>query len=167
MIQFGGNMNQKIKTREELAGIVANLKNSGKKIVHTNGSYDILHVGHVRTLQGARSLGDVLIVSINSDSSIKGFKGPDRPIVAEDERAEMLSALSCVDYVCVFPENDILKTLSIIKPDFQVKGGSFIEERVRAEKELVESWGGSFVGLPIVDGKSTTNIIDKVLKVYK
>ena len=103
-------MNQKIQTREELREIVRQLKRQGKKIVHTNGSYDIIHIGHLNTLKKAKELGDILIVSINSDDSIRKFKGKDRPIMHEDERAELLAAIECVDYVVIFPEDDILKT---------------------------------------------------------
>lgn len=157
-------MMSKIKTREELQAIIKELRAKGKKVVHTNGTYDILHAGHVLTLQSAKAMGDVLVVSINSDESVKRFKGKNRPVLSQDERAILLSALECVDYVTIFPEDDILGTLNILQPDVQVKGGTFIPERVAAEKNLVESWGGSFKSLPVLDGKSTTSIIQRILE---
>lgn len=160
-------MISKIKSREELQEIIKELKYKGKKIVHTNGTYDILHVGHIRTLQAAKAMGDVLIVSINSDESVKKFKGTNRPILDQEERAILLSALECVDYVTIFPEDDILKTLALLRPDIQVKGGTFIPDRVKAERDLVESCGGIFRFLPILDGKSTTNIIERILRTQK
>lgn len=157
----------KIKTREELSDIVKGLKTEGKKTVHTNGSYDILHAGHISTLEEAKSYGNVLIVSINSDDSVKKFKGDKRPIFNENERAVLLSALESVDYVTIFPEDTILHTLEILKPDVHVKGGTYIPERVEAEKKLLESWGGEMRFVKTVEGKSTTGIIQKILDTYK
>jgi len=160
-------MNLKIKTREELQGIVANLEAQGKKIVHTNGGYDIIHYGHLHTLTNAKNMGDILVVSINSDSSIKKFKGENRPILDENERAGLLAALECVDYVTVFSEDDILKSLEMLKPNFHVKGGTFILERIKQEKDLVESWGGELRTLPLIEGKSSTNIINRIIESQK
>ena len=157
----------KIKAMEELNDIVRGLRTEGKKIVHTNGGYDILHAGHISTLEEAKSYGDVLIVSINSDDSVKRFKGDKRPIFNENERAMLLSALDSVDYVTIFPEDTILNTLEILKPDVHVKGGTYLPERVEAEKKLLESWGGEMKFVKLIEGKSTTDIIQKILNAYK
>ena len=157
----------KIKAMEELNDIVRGLRTEGKKIVHTNGGYDILHAGHISTLEEAKSYGDVLIVSINSDDSVKRFKGDKRPIFNENERAMLLSALDSVDYVTIFPEDTILNTLEILKPDVHVKGGTYLPERVEAEKKLLESWGGEMKFVKLVEGKSTTDVIQKILDAYK
>lgn len=137
------------------------------KIVTTNGAFDILHVAHVKTLEESKKLGDVLIVLLNSDSSIKTYKGKKRPIIPERERAELLSALKPVDYVCIFSEDRPLNLLAQIKPDFHVKGGSFMQDRVEEEKKFLATWGGKFLSLPRIDGLSTTNIIEKILDNYK
>lgn len=157
-------MVSKIRPREELRDIIKELKLQGKRVAHTNGTYDILHAGHVHTLQAAKAEGDILVVSINSDESVKRFKGKNRPVLIQEERAVILAALECVDYVTIFPEDDILATLEMLRPDIQVKGGTFILERVKAEKSMVESWGGTFKSLPILEGKSTTNIIQRILE---
>ena len=154
----------KIKTREEIKEIADKLRLGGKKIVTTNGSFDIIHYAHVNLLEKAKNEGDVLIVLLNDDSSIKRQKGPSRPIIPEYERARMLEALESVDYVVVFGEDKPLELLKEIKPDKHVKGGSFIPERIREEKELLESWGGEFKNFKLEDGFSTTNIIEKILK---
>jgi len=157
----------KIKTREELRRIIQGLKTEGKKVAHTSGSYDIIHAGHISTLEQAKSHGDVLIVSINNDESVRRFKGKNRPILNEDERAALLSALACVDYVTIFPEDTVLKTLEALKPDVHVKGGTYIKERVEAEKKLLQSWGGEMKFVKLVEGKSTTGVIQRIIDAYK
>ena len=160
-------MKDKIRTREELSDIVKDLKNQGKRIVHTNGSYDILHAGHIDTLERAKQLGDILIVSINSDDSVRRFKGNNRPIMDQEDRARILSSLECVDFVTIFPEDNILETIRVISPSLHVKGGTFLPERIEEEKKLIESLGGSFMTLPLTEGKSTTNIIKKIIESSK
>ncbi|OGJ21667.1 hypothetical protein A3K73_01360 [Candidatus Pacearchaeota archaeon RBG_13_36_9] len=154
----------KIKTVEEISRIAEKLRKEGKTIVTTNGSFDILHYAHVNILEKAKNEGDVLIVLLNSDKSIKRFKGDSRPIIPEYERARMLSALECVNYIVIFNEDKPLKLLEIIKSNMHIKGGSFIEERIREEKELLSRWGGEFKNFELEDGFSTTNIINKVLE---
>lgn len=153
-----------IKLRE-LKKIVNNLKKEGKKIVFTNGCFDILHIGHVRYLEKAKKLGDILIVGVNSDESVRILKGKGRPIMPEEERAEILDALECVDYVVIFyeinPENLIVQ----LKPDIHVKGGDYAMDEI-PESKLVESFGGKTVILKEIEGKSTTNIIRRMLKLY-
>ncbi|MEM2916069.1 MAG: D-glycero-beta-D-manno-heptose 1-phosphate adenylyltransferase [Candidatus Woesearchaeota archaeon] len=154
----------KIVSREELAKIVLELKKQGKKIVTTNGAFDILHIGHIRSLQQAKSFGDVLIVGVNSDSSIKQYKSDKRPINPENDRAEMLAALECVDYVTIFTETTPCELLELIKPDIHVKSGYKPEEM--PETEVVRKNKGEIRIVPLVAGKSTTNIIRKICDVY-
>lgn len=135
--------------------------NANKKIVFTNGCFDIMHVGHVRYLKEAAKLGDILVVGMNSDASVKRLKGPKRPINSELERAEMMCALSFVDYVVIFEEDTPLELIKKIKPDILVKGGDYSNEYVVGTEE-VESRGGKLVLIPFVEGKSTTNIIKKI-----
>ena len=152
----------KIITYDDIEHIRVN-----KKMVTTNGSFDILHVGHLRILQQAKALGDVLLVLVNSDSSVKENKSDKRPIISEKERMEMLAGLACVDYVLIFDEKKALDPLRKIKPDVHVKGGTYIPERIQEEKDLVESWGGKHICLGEIAGYSTTNIIEKIREVYK
>lgn len=160
-------MKSKIKSLKELKEIVKDLKKHNKKIVTTNGTFDILHIAHLRFLEKAKSLGDVLIVLLNSDSSVKKNKGDKRPIIPENERAEHLSYLYPVDYVIIFNEDTPLSLLKELKPDIHVKGGSFLEERIKAEKDLLESWNGQFKTFELEGDYSTTNIIEEILKKYK
>ena len=132
-----------------------------QKVVFTNGCFDILHVGHIRYLHEAAKLGDILIIGLNSDESVKRLKGPERPINNEAERAEMLGALGFVDYVAVFTEDTPLNLINMIQPDVLVKGGDYAPDDVVGKKE-VEERGGKLVLIPFVEGKSTTNIIEKI-----
>ncbi len=159
-------MKEKIKTREALCGTVESLKAKGKQIVFTNGCFDLLHVGHVRYLEQAKSLGDILVVGINSDRSVSSLKGPNRPILPEDERAEILSGLGCVNYVTVFDEADPFVLISLLKPQILVKGGDWTRETT-VGREVVEQEGGKVVILPFVEGSSTSNIIETVLKRFQ
>ncbi|MBM4308214.1 MAG: D-glycero-beta-D-manno-heptose 1-phosphate adenylyltransferase [Deltaproteobacteria bacterium] len=156
-------MKEKIKTREAISQTIENLKSNGKRIVFTNGCFDILHVGHIRYLEKARSLGDILVVGLNSDRSVRTIKGPERPILPEQERAEILSGLWCVDYITLFNEPIPLELITSIKPHVLVKGGDWTKETT-VGKEVVEGSGGEVVILPFVEGSSTTNIIETILK---
>lgn len=158
---------QKLKTKEEITKIAENLRENNKSIVTTNGSFDILHYAHLDILEKAKNEADILIVLLNSDASIKRFKGETRPIIPEKERAAMLSALTSVDYIVIFNEDKPLGLLKSIKPNLHVKGGTFIEERVKEEKELLESWGGKFKNFELEEGFSTTNIINSILEKHK
>ena len=159
-------MKQKIKTRKELLRIIKDLKAKGKRIVFTNGCFDLLHIGHVRYLEKAKGLGDVLFVGVNSDSSIRKLKGPKRPILSEEERAEILSGLGCVDYVTLFDEIDPLKLITSLQPDVLAKGGDWTKEQT-VGKEVVERSGGEVVIIPFVKGASTSNLIETILKKYE
>ena len=134
---------------------------SQKTLVMTNGCFDILHPGHLKTLQAAKKLGDRLLVAINSDKSIKQFKGAERPIHSELFRAALLTQLCAVDFVFIFSEDTILNTLKTFQPDFHIKGGSFIPDRIAAERDLLASWGGQLITLPMVENYSTTNLLTR------
>ena len=156
----------KIVPRNELKATVDRLKREGKKVVFTNGCFDILHAGHTRYLREARKLGDALILALNSDSSVRSIKGPMRPIVPEAERAEVVASLDSVDYVTVFDELTPLELIEFLRPDVIVKGGDWAEKDI-VGAETVRKWGGRVAIMPEIEGASTTNIIDKVLQVYR
>ena len=158
-------MKSKIKTRNEMKSIVDKLRNEGKEIVFTNGCFDLIHVGHIRYLQKAKKLGDYLIVAVNSDHSVKIIKGDRRPIVPEDERAEVLTALECVDSVVIFHETDPYQLISLLKPHILVKGGDWSEDAIIG-KDVVESIGGRVVRIPMIEGASTSNVIQKIVEFY-
>jgi rfaE bifunctional protein nucleotidyltransferase chain/domain len=151
----------KIIDDHEIKNIAAQLKADGKIIVFTNGCFDILHAGHVRYLQAARELGDLLIVGLNSDHSVRCLKGPTRPINNEDDRAEVLSALSAVDYVVIFADSTAERLVAEIKPAFYVKGGDYNVKEL-PEAKIVEQYGGQTILIPEVIGKSSSNIIKKM-----
>ncbi|MBP5273388.1 MAG: D-glycero-beta-D-manno-heptose 1-phosphate adenylyltransferase [Abditibacteriota bacterium] len=153
---------RKIVEREALA---ERLKNrNGKKVVFTNGCFDVLHIGHLRCLQAARSLGDILVVGVNTDSSVKRLKGPDRPINSQESRAELLSGFGCVDYVVFFSEATPSETIAILRPDVCCKGGDYRAEDM-PETPVVRSYGGEVVIIPdeVTNAYnfSTTAIIEK------
>ncbi|MCM8761989.1 MAG: D-glycero-beta-D-manno-heptose 1-phosphate adenylyltransferase [Candidatus Omnitrophica bacterium] len=156
----------KIKSFREIEKISRQLKKKGRKIVFTNGCFDILHKGHIRLLKKAKSLGDVLIVGLNTDSSVRRLKGKDRPFLKEDDRAEILSALEMVDYVVLFPQDTPYKLIKIIKPDVLVKGGDYKKEGV-VGRDIVEDYGGRVYIFPVIKGISTTKIVEKVKRSEK
>ncbi len=140
---------------------VSELKSENKIIVTTNGCFDIIHAGHVRYLKKAKELGDVLIVCLNSDESVKKLKGPSRPLNNMHDRAEVLTALNSVDYAVIFEEDTPSAILEKIKPDIHVKGGDYSEETL-PEADVIKKNGGKVCFIPLVEGKSTTNIINKI-----
>lgn len=152
----------KIINRYEISEIISDLKKIGKKLVFTNGCFDILHVGHLRYLQEARDNGDVLMVGVNSDASVKRLKGEKRPYVNEEERQEMLAGLACVDFVVKFEEDTPENILGEIKPDIHIKGGDYKKEDL-PEAKIVEDNGGEVRIVSLINGKSTTNIVEKIL----
>jgi D-beta-D-heptose 7-phosphate kinase/D-beta-D-heptose 1-phosphate adenosyltransferase len=160
-------MKEKIKGREELKKILADHQKAGKKIVFTNGCYDLIHVGHVRYLKEAKSHGDILVVAVNSDSSVQKLKGEKRPLIPEQERAEVLSALSCVDYVMIFDEVDPHNIISYFKPDVLVKGGDWTVDTIIG-RDVVEASGGKVISLPYIEGdfSSTSKIIERIVERY-
>ncbi len=150
----------KVLSAQSLEQAIADFKKAGKKIVFTNGCFDLLHIGHVRYLEQAKSLGDVLIVGINTDASVQVLKGPTRPIQNENDRAEILASLKSVDHTVLFGEQTPINLIKQVKPDILVKGGDWKKEQI-VGWDFVESYGGTVKSLQFVDGKSTTNIIAK------
>jgi len=151
-------------TRHEAVEFVRELRARGKTIVFTNGVFDLLHPGHVRYLQQARALGDALIVGVNSDRSVRVIKGPTRPITSEDERAELIAALACVDAAVVFDEDTPRQLIAALQPDVLVKGADWAEDAI-VGRDIVEARGGRVVRVPIESGYATTSIIDRSRRV--
>ena len=150
-------------TVTEAAAFASGLRGQGGIVVFTNGVFDLLHPGHVRYLQDARRLGDALIVGVNSDRSVRGNKGPGRPMTPEQERAEILLALACVDAVAVFDAPTPLEIITAVQPDVLVKGEDWRDKGV-VGREWVEAHGGQVLLVPLVPGCSTTNVIEKIQK---
>jgi rfaE bifunctional protein nucleotidyltransferase chain/domain len=136
-------------------------KRNGRRVVFTNGCFDLLHPGHIETLEKARSLGDALVVGVNSDHSVRDMKGAGRPILPERERAEILAALECVDGVVIFDEPTPRETIAALLPDVLVKGGDWASDAIVGREE-VEAAGGKVISLPVVAGFSTTAILEKI-----
>ena len=149
----------KIKSVPELVAIAG----SGRQIVFTNGCFDLLHVGHVRYLQSARALGEALLVAVNGDASVRALKGPARPINTETDRAEVLAALECVDFVTIFHSDRVTSLVRAIRPPIYVKGGDYTIDTINQdERRMLEADGVKIVLLPVVPGKSTTALLEKI-----
>ena len=151
----------KIISQDELIQVAAREKRGGRRVVFTNGCFDLLHPGHVRCLAEARALGDLLVVAVNSDRSVRGNKGPERPLVGEQDRAEVLAALACVDYVTIFDEPTPRELISRVLPTILVKGADWPLDQV-AGREEVEAAGGRVVSIPVVPGYSTSAILRRI-----
>jgi rfaE bifunctional protein nucleotidyltransferase chain/domain len=155
-------MSPKLHTPEELAHVRDEFALAGKRLVFTNGCFDLLHVGHVRYLQAARALGDALLVAVNGDVSVRALKGPTRPINNEEDRAEVLGALACVDYLTIFDTERVTELVRVIRPQVYAKGGDYTVASLDAgERGALEAVGAEIRILPLVPGKSTTKIIEK------
>ena len=154
-------MSGKILSPEEMLGERKGLRSAGIRLVFTNGVFDLLHVGHVRYLAQARELGDALLVAINSDRAVRELKGSDRPVINEDERAEILAALRQVDYVTIFDELSPRTLIASLLPDVLVKGGDYTLDQIHGREE-VEASGGQVVSIPFVEGASTTALLEKM-----
>jgi len=154
-------MIEKILSRAALLDERERLRAAGRRLVFTNGVFDLLHVGHVRYLTQARTLGDALVVAINSDRTVRELKGPDRPVFDEAERAEILAALRVVDYVVVFDDISPRSLIAELLPDVLVKGGDYDLDQIHGREE-VEAAGGKVISLPFVEGSSTTALIQKI-----
>lgn len=155
-------MPNKVLTSAQLVPILDRARKEKKRVVFTNGCFDLLHVGHTRYLQAARALGDILVVGVNSDASVRSLnKSPDRPIVGEAQRAEVLAALDSVDYVVIFTEPDPLNLITALQPDVLVKGGDWAVERI-VGREVVERRGGTVRSIPLVPGISTTALVQRI-----
>lgn len=152
-----------IRTLDELIALRTAWAAEGKKVVWTNGCFDLLHAGHLRNLQEAKALGDVLIVGVNSDRSVRQIKGDTRPLMGERDRAELIAGLKPVDYAVIFDEPDPVHALSRLRPDIHCKGAEYADgTRPVPERETVLSYGGEIRFLPIHPGRSTTDIIDRI-----
>jgi len=157
-------MKQKIKKQDELIQIVFELKQQGRRIVVFNGSFDIFHAGHAEVLQKAKKFGDVLVVLVNSDESVKKYKGPSRPIVSEQDRAELVAALGCVDFVTLFDEITPKRLLGEMKPDIYCSGPAWGKDCI--EQEIVEAHGGEVMQLEFRPGMSTSSIVEKIKETH-
>jgi len=152
----------KIVTSTQLVPLLEQARAQHKRIVFTNGCFDLMHIGHTRYLREAKSLGHLLVVGVNSDASVRSLnKGTDRPIVPEDQRAEVLAALECVDYVVMFSEPDPGKLIAALQPDVLVKGGDWAIDKI-VGREIVESRGGTVATIPLVPGMSTTALLHRI-----
>jgi rfaE bifunctional protein nucleotidyltransferase chain/domain len=158
------NFLDKIKTREQMVAERARLKEAGTVVSFTNGCFDILHPGHVTYLNFAREQGDCLVLGMNSDASVKRNKGDDRPIVCEQDRATVLAGLECIDYVVLFDEDEPRELIAELLPDVLVKGEDWAH--YVSGREEVEAAGGKVVLAKMVEGRSTTNVIGRILEVY-
>lgn len=147
--------------KEDLAKVVAGLQAQGKRVVFTNGCFDIIHAGHVEYLAKSRELGDALVIGLNTDASVKRLKGESRPINVETDRAIVLDALKSVDFVCLFDEDTPLELIRAVKPDVLTKGGDYSPDTIVGADYVIAN-GGEVVVIPLVKGKSTTNVINKM-----
>ena len=160
-------MTEKFFTPDALSQTLRPQQQQGKKVVFTNGCFDLLHIGHVRYLQSSRDLGDLLIVAVNSDKSVRSLnKGPGRPLTPFDQRMEMLAALTCVDYIVQFDESTPLKVIEILQPDVLVKGDDWNVDRI-VGKDIVEKRGGTVTIIPLIPDVSTSLIIERIQKMHE
>lgn len=151
----------KIQSLEALAARTRRLRSDGRRVVFTNGCFDLIHTGHLELLEKAREYGDLLVVGVNSDDSVRRWKGTGRPIVPVGDRSRILAALESVDYVCIFGEDTPLETILALRPDVLVKGADWKEKGVVGRSE-VEGWGGQVVLVSLVEGQSTTGLVEKI-----
>jgi rfaE bifunctional protein nucleotidyltransferase chain/domain len=156
---------RKIKNIRAIKSIVARLRARRKKVVFTNGCFDILHVGHIRYLRKAKSLGDILVVGLNTDRSVRKIKGEKRPIVPQKDRAEVLAALEFVDYVVLFDEPDPFSLIQKVRPTILVKGADWPKDKIIG-RDVVEEAGGRVVRIPLVAGASSSGVIERIIQVY-
>ncbi|MGQ9488854.1 MAG: D-glycero-beta-D-manno-heptose 1-phosphate adenylyltransferase [Armatimonadota bacterium] len=156
----------KVKAQTDLAQIVQARRERGERCVFTNGCFDILHVGHIRYLQEARELGDYLVVALNSDQSVRQLKGYPRPFVTQDERAEMIAALESVDYVTIYDELTADEVIRRLRPEIYVKGGDYQPDSI-PETPVVRSYGGQVLTVTLVQGRSTTRLVERVVRLLE
>lgn len=159
-------MKNKIVSLDELQKQLAACKKDGKKIVSTSGCFDILHAGHVTYLEEAKAAGDILVVMLNSDTSVRGLKGEERPIVPQEERSVVIAGLGCVDYVVLFDDRTPCGLIDLLQPDVVIKGGDYEGKHI-PEMDSVSRYGGAVQYVSIVEGCSSTNIIEKIKKLAK
>jgi len=157
------NSGSKLVTLDEIMPLRQTWATEGRKVVWTNGCFDLVHAGHVRSLRDAKALGDILIVGINSDASVRAIKGPLRPFVCEGDRAEVIAALEAVDYVTVFNETDPVAVLSRLRPDIHCKGADYADgKKPVPERDIVLGYGGEIRFLPLHEGRSTTGLMERI-----
>ena len=157
----------KVLPLDQLLSALSAERAEGRRIVFTNGCFDLMHIGHTRYLQAARELGDLLVVGVNSDASVRSLdKAPDRPIVPEAQRAEVLAAIGCVDYVVIFNDPDPLRLIASVQPDVLVKGGDWAIDRI-VGRDIVEARGGVVKTIPLVPGLSTTGLLQRIRSAAK
>jgi D-glycero-beta-D-manno-heptose 1-phosphate adenylyltransferase len=157
------NFHSKIITWDKLPEWRNQFRADGRKLVVTNGCFDILHLGHVTYLENARNFGDALLIGVNSDAAVRGLKGAGRPVNSETDRASVLAALQSVDGVCIFTDKTATKFLAAAQPDLYVKGGDYTLETLNQdERRIVESGGGKIILVPFMPGKSTTGLLEKI-----
>ena len=154
-------MSAKLKSVDELSAVAAEARKNGKIVVFTNGCFDLVHRGHIHTLRQAKALGDILVVGLNSDGSVKAIKGPDRPIMPEADRIELIAALEMVDYLVTYSEPDPYQVITAIKPSVLVKGGDWSADKI-VGADVVEQYGGRVAVIPYLPGFSTTQIIERI-----
>lgn len=164
----------RIVSREELLQLRQTWREQKRKVVFTNGCFDLIHLGHIKYLEEARALGDLLVMGLNSDASVKRLKGSHRPLVPEDERAQVMAALRPIDFVTIFEEDTAEAIVSALQPDIYVKGGDYTADEANAqagkplpEASIVRSYGGEVRLIPFLPGHSTTNLIQKIIELYK
>ncbi len=160
-------MISKVLPLDQLLSALSGKRAEKRRIVFTNGCFDLMHIGHTRYLQAAKALGDILVVGVNSDASVRSLdKAPDRPIVPEAQRAEVLAALGCVDYVVIFNEPDPLRLITSVHPNVLVKGGDWSIDRI-VGRDVVEAYGGVVKTIPLVPGFSTTGLLQRIRSLAK
>jgi len=155
---------EKIITRRLASEIARQCRKEGRKVVFTNGCFDILHIGHLELLEAARNLGDILMVGLNSDDSVRRLKGPSRPLNNEKDRAHLLAALTVIDFIVIFKEDTPFELIKTIRPNILIKGGDYQPERIIGAS-FVESYGGRVVVFPLISRKSTTDLMNKLFQV--
>ncbi|MHB8422200.1 MAG: D-glycero-beta-D-manno-heptose 1-phosphate adenylyltransferase [Leptospirales bacterium] len=165
MAPFPGT-GQKLISRDNLPEIIRNVRQAGKKIVFTNGCFDLVHAGHIEVLEKARLQGDFLVVALNTDLSVQSLKGPNRPLVPERRRARVISALCCVDAVTLFDEPTPYELIALLEPDVLVKGGDWAPDRI-VGSDIVLKKGGRVLSIPLLPDSSTTLIIERILERYR
>ena len=154
---------EKVVSLDALLGVLAPRRAAGERVAFTNGSFDLVHVGHLRSLEQARSHGDILVVGVNSDASVRGYKAPNRPVVPQAERAELIAGLGCVDYVVIFNEPTAERLLAVVRPEAYVKGADYATKSL-PERPIVEAYGGQVVLVELEAGHSTTDLIDEITR---
>jgi rfaE bifunctional protein nucleotidyltransferase chain/domain len=155
----------KVLTLDALVAVVAERRAAGARVALTNGTFDLIHVGHLRSLEQARAHGDLLVVGVNSDASVHGYKAPGRPIVPQADRAELIAGLACVDYVVIFDEPTAERLIAVLRPEVYVKGADYADKPL-PERTAVEAYGGRVVLVELEPGRSTTDLVERIAEQF-